>query len=57
MSWFPNTGTAKKVSKYGVFSGPHFPVFGQEKTLFGHFMQWGKRVTLEGLILELTERI
>ena len=24
--------TAWKVSKYGVFSGPYFPVFGQEKT-------------------------
>ena len=35
------TITAWKVSKYGVFSGPHFPVFspstgkyGQEKTLY-----------------------
>ena len=24
--------TAWKVSKYGIFSGPHFPVFGPEKT-------------------------
>ena len=24
--------TARKVPKYGVFSGPYFPVFGQEKT-------------------------
>ena len=24
--------TAWKVSKYGVFSGPYFPVFGPEKT-------------------------
>ena len=26
------TVTASKVSKYGVFSGPYFPVFGPEKT-------------------------
>ena len=26
------------MSKYGVFSGPYFPVFGPEKkTVFGHF--------------------
>ena len=26
-----------KVSKYGVISGPYFPVSGQEITVFGHF--------------------
>ena len=36
--------TARKVAKYGVISGPYFPVFGlnagkygPEKTAFGHF--------------------
>ena len=28
----------REVSKYGAFSGPYFPVFGQEKnSVFGHF--------------------
>ena len=27
-------GTASKVSKYGVSSGPIFPAFGPEKTLY-----------------------
>ena len=29
--WY-TSHTASKVSKYGVFSGPYFPVFGLEKT-------------------------
>ena len=28
------TNTARKVSKYGVFSGPYFPVFGPEITSY-----------------------
>ena len=30
--WFSLRITAWKVSKYGVFSGPYFPVFEPEKT-------------------------
>ena len=35
--------TARKVSKYGVFSGPYFPVFGPEKTPYldtFHEVKW-----------------
>ena len=36
--------TAWKVCKYGVFSGPYFPVFSpkQENPVFGHFSQSAK---------------
>ena len=29
------TGTARKVSKYGVISGPYFPVFGLNTEIYG----------------------
>ena len=29
------TSTVWKVSKYGVFSGPYFPVFAQNKEIYG----------------------
>ena len=29
-----HASTARKVPKYGIFSGPYFPVFGREKTLY-----------------------
>ena len=29
-----DTYTARKVSKYGLFSGPYFPVSGPEKTQY-----------------------
>ena len=31
----PRTYTARKVSKYGVFSGPYFPVFGLNTEIYG----------------------
>ena len=32
---FNFTNIARKVSKYGFFSGPHFPVFGQNMQIYG----------------------
>ena len=29
------SGTARKVAKYGVFSGPYFPVFGLNTEIYG----------------------
>ena len=32
---FDNMNTVRKVSKYGVFSGPYFPVFGLNTEIYG----------------------
>ena len=32
------TNTTGKVSKYGVFSGPYFPVFGLNKEILTNFV-------------------
>ena len=33
--WINVTATAWKVSKYGVFSGPYFPIFGLNTEIYG----------------------
>ena len=37
-------GTTWKVSKYGVFSGPHFPVFGLNTGIYGVNLRFSVRI-------------